>query len=320
MHSILKSLSQFNPNFDYVIAIIVETSGSTYRKAGAMMLIEQTKKYWGLLSGGCLEGDIVAHSENVISKKEDHKLVYNMRDESDLLWGMGLGCDGEVSILLKYLPASKNHYGLFTGLSRLEDGISQQLIIKQDLANTLWMQDATIKSEPNNTQLSFDLIKPHHILICGGSPDVPPVTAISRQIGWKTTVIDHRHESASTKLFPMADTVQHVKRSEWKKFDLSKFDSAIIMSHQFERDQQYLQLLLNSSLSYIGLLGPSKRRDKLLAECGTQFDEQEGRVFGPIGLDIGGSTPETIALAIISEIQAVKNNKNVAFCYQDPNR
>jgi len=92
------------------------------------------------------------------------------------------------------------------------------------------------------------------------------------------------------------------------------------MSHQFEHDLRYLERLLASPLKYIGLLGPTKRRDKLLAECKTQFSEHEGRVFGPIGLDIGTGSAETIALAIISEIQAVRNKKNVVFCYQDPTR
>ena len=320
MYSLLKSLSEFDPTLDYVLAIVVRTDGSTYRKAGAMMMINQNLKYWGLLSGGCLEGDIVAHSEKLFATQRDSNLVYNMRDESDLLWGMGLGCDGEVSILLKYLPAQQNHFGVYDGLFKLETGVSQQLQIDLSQNNQIVMKDLSEDSPVENDTLIFNLLKPHHILICGGSPDVPPVTAIAHQIGWKTTVIDHRKDAVLPQRFPFAESVEHVKRSDWDNFDLTRYDSVIIMSHQFEHDLRYLERLLASPLKYIGLLGPTKRRDKLLAECKTQFSEHEGRVFGPIGLDIGTGSPETIALAIISEIQAVRNHKNVVFCYQDPTR
>jgi len=196
MYSLLKSLLEFDPRLDYVLAIVVRTDGSTYRKAGAMMMINQNLEYWGLLSGGCLEGDIVAHSEKVFTTQQDSKLVYNMRDESDLLWGMGLGCDGEVSILLKYLPAQQNHFGVYNGLFKLETGVSQQLQIDLSQNNQVVMKDLSEDSPVENDTLSFNLLKPHHILICGGSPDVPPVTAIAQQIGWKTTVIDHRKDAA----------------------------------------------------------------------------------------------------------------------------
>ncbi len=331
MHSILKSIDQFSDQHNYVVAIVINTKGSTYRKTGAMMLINQELDYWGLLSGGCLEGDIVIHANEVFSQQKDQIIEYNMRDEADMLWGMGLGCDGEVSILLKYLPANLKHHEFFNILKRVDCGNGYRLLI--DLTNNYQFEfiaasDLERPALGSDNSLSIPMDAPHHLLICGGSPDVPPVTAIAHQIGWKTTVIDHRKNNSERSKFPLADHVQHIKRSAWKDFDLTPYDSAIIMSHQFERDQSYLTELLASTINYLGLLGPSKRRDKLLVECGTDFNHCEGRVFGPIGLDIGASSPETIALAIISEIQAVKNNKlqsiakrqKIGFCYQDTTR
>jgi len=322
MHSLLSAIEEYNTERNYVLAIITDCCGSTYRKTGAMMLIEQSQNYWGLLSGGCLEGDIVAHCENVFSDKQDQLIEYNMRDEADMLWGMGLGCDGEITILLKYLPAAQQHFGFFDAISALDQGSSQRLSIdlqnhKINFSTAKPGEFTTIKQQ---NHLHIVMQAPHHLLICGGAPDVPPVTAIAKQIGWKTTVIDHRRDYASKSKFPFANQVNHIKRSEWQTMDLQPFDSAIIMSHQFERDQSYLSRLLKSPINYLGLLGPAKRRDRLLAECGSHFSEQQGRVYGPIGLDIGAGSPETIALAIISEIQAVKSNKSVGFCYQDPNR
>lgn len=320
MYSLLKSLQHFDSTQDYVLAIIIDANGSTYRKPGAMMLINAQQKYWGLISGGCLEGDIVLHSEKVIHTKQDLELVYNMRDQSDLLWGMGLGCDGEVTVLLKYLPSLEDHLGFFDALNCWRDGQSQYLSILANANNELKIMPLAQGPQIENVRFGFELVKPHHLLICGASPDVPPVTAIAHQIGWKTTVIDHRASAAQADRFPYAESVQLIKRSQWQDFNLAPFDSVIVMSHQFEHDQRYLKKLLSSQLDYIGLLGPTKRRDKLLANCGTHFGEHQGRVFGPIGLDIGSDSPETIALAIIAEIQAVRNKKSAISCYQDPTR
>jgi len=320
MYSLLKSLQHFDSTQDYVLAIIIDANGSTYRKPGAMMLINAQQKYWGLISGGCLEGDIVLHSEKVIHTKQDLELVYNMRDQSDLLWGMGLGCDGEVTVLLKYLPSLENHLGFFDALNCWRDGQSQYLSILANANNELKIMPLAQGPQIENVRFGFELVKPHHLLICGASPDVPPVTAIAHQIGWKTTVIDHRARAAQADRFPYAESVQLIKRSQWQDFNLAPFDSVIVMSHQFEHDQRYLEKLLSSQLDYIGLLGPTKRRDKLLVNCGTHFGEHQGRVFGPIGLDIGSDSPETIALAIIAEIQAVRNKKSAISCYQDPTR
>jgi xanthine dehydrogenase accessory factor len=323
MRSLLTSLQDFDPDKDYVVAIVIATEGSTYRKTGAMMLIDQSLKFWGLLSGGCLEGDIVVRSQKVFTQQNDQIIEYNMHDEADMLWGMGLGCDGEISILLKYLPANQQHFDFFSSLKRLNNGTSLHLLIDQKNNHQLRFErqsNSNTNSIRSDGLLSIPLKAPHHLLICGGSPDVPPVTVIANQIGWKTTVIDHRQDYADHNKFPIADHVKHIKRSTWKDFELQPFDSAIMMSHQFERDQSYLTRLIESPIAYLGLLGPTKRRDKLLVQCGTQFSEHEGRIFAPIGLDIGADSPETIALAIISEIQAVINHKQVGFCYRDPTR
>jgi len=321
MFSLLKALQEFNSSKDYVLAVIIDTKGSTYQKTGAMMLIDEQLNYWGLLSGGCLEGDISLHSESVFNQKQDKTLHYNMRDEADKLWGMGLGCDGEITVLLKYLPSEQQHFNFFSILDLVRAGSSHYLTIDKNDSQQINYFLTNNKPISLKDKKHWYLLKaPHHLLICGAAPDVLPITAIAHQIGWKTTIIDHRKAFADSNLFPLAEEVIHIKRSTWNDFDLSPFDSVVIMSHQFERDQSYLKKLLASSLKYIGLLGPSKRRDKLFEECESQFSEHQGRVFAPIGLDIGADSPETIALAIVSEIHAVINNKNNCHCYQDQSR
>lgn len=327
MHNLLSVLESFNPAEDYVLAMITSTQGSTYRKTGAMMLVDPQLHYWGLISGGCLEGDIQQHCAEIFNNKQDKTITYDMRGDDDLVWGMGSGCDGAIELLLKYLPSSHNHFGLFEILQQVKDGNNYQLVVGHD--NQLKFQSIedegkhqaqTQKAWSNSGELIVPLNSPMNILICGAAPDVIPVTSIAKHLGWKTSVIDHRAEFASKQVFQDATEVTLVNRKQWQSFNLNQFDAAIVMSHHFERDQDYLARLIDSEIPYIGLLGPTARRDKLLAHCSTHFDSHEGRIFGPVGLDIGADTPATIALSIVAEIQAVKAQKQVGFCYQDQTR
>ncbi|TQV72956.1 XdhC family protein [Aliikangiella marina] len=326
MLNLFSALETFQVDQDYVLATVIQTQGSTYRKAGTLMLLDSALNYFGLISGGCLEGDIQEHTKAVLKEKSDKLIHYDMRGEEDLIWGMGLGCDGAIDLLLKYLPANEGHFQFFDILKSIQQGTQHVL----SLSLSPPFEFSFNRIHPDNTNqtsvkltdstIEIPLKPPLRILVCGASPDVPPVAGLAKQLGWQTTIIDHRPDFIQPGNFPMADKVTLVKRNQWDNFDLTNFDAAIIMTHQFERDEEYLKRLLTTDLNYIGLLGPVARRDKLLANIGTTFANHEGRVFGPVGLDIGADSPETIALAIISEIQAVKAQKSVGFCYQDENR
>src|SRR6266403_4294955 len=82
------------------LGLLVDTAGSTYRKPGALMLIAADGDYSGLLSGGCLEGDLREHARSVIETGEPRIVSYDMSGPDDLLWGLGLGCEGAMQILL----------------------------------------------------------------------------------------------------------------------------------------------------------------------------------------------------------------------------
>lgn len=82
------------------LGILVHTAGSTYRKAGAMLLIAENGEYGGLISGGCLEGDLGERARAVIATGQAARVTYDLRNEDDLVWGLGLGCEGAMHILL----------------------------------------------------------------------------------------------------------------------------------------------------------------------------------------------------------------------------
>lgn len=125
-----------------------------------------------------------------------------------------------------------------------------------------------------------EVIRPQRaIVLFGNGPDVAPVVRCAQQLGWRVDVVTTR-----------------------EPVDVSDYDAAIVMTHNFPRDVEILRTLLSSRLAYIGLLGPRTRGDELLAELGAPRD---ARIFSPIGLDLGAETPEEIALSIVAEVQAV---------------
>ncbi|HET8797729.1 MAG TPA: XdhC family protein [Thermoanaerobaculia bacterium] len=130
-----------------------------------------------------------------------------------------------------------------------------------------------------------EIIRPERaIVVFGGGADVEPVVALSRQLGWRADVVTTRDP-----------------------IDLTGYDAAVVMTHNFARDVDILRALLASPVPYIGLLGPRSRGDELRAEL---LHPGDARIHSPIGLDLGGETPEDIALSIVAEIAAVLNRRD----------
>jgi xanthine/CO dehydrogenase XdhC/CoxF family maturation factor len=116
---------------------------------------------------------------------------------------------------------------------------------------------------------------------------------------------DHRPAYVARERFPPGVALVELEPQRLlAELSLAEFDAAVVMSHNLESDARYLRALAASNLPYIGLLGPAARRRRLLADLGDAARRLGDRLYGPVGLDIGARTPETIAVAIVAEIQA----------------
>jgi xanthine/CO dehydrogenase XdhC/CoxF family maturation factor len=129
-----------------------------------------------------------------------------------------------------------------------------------------------------NGETMIEILRPPRSIVIFGGGDAEPVAQFARTVGWLVEVVKPRAE-----------------------FNSHEVDAAIVMTHNFARDAEILRQLLASQIQYIGLLGPKSRGDELLAEIGSSRDS---RLHNPIGLDLGGETPEEIALSIVAEVQA----------------
>ncbi len=314
-----KIIAAFSTDKSFVLASIIATRGSTYRKTGTMMLISEQGECTGLLSGGCLEADISLHAKNVLASQQKQILTYDLKADAELLWGLGLGCDGAIDILLQPLLPENNHLGFGQLLEALQQGKTgfycQQVSELGDAQ--AWFIDSQLddKTALNSqlTTLAVDLaadellitpITPvFSLLLCGAGPDAVPVVDMAHQMGWKITLQDHRPTNLNQPAFAQCFDKRKLRAENVQREDFIGFNGMIIMTHNLSSDEILLKHALDANIGYIGLLGPSGRRDKLLNNLALTASDVKGQIFGPIGLDIGGRSEQAIALSICAEIQ-----------------
>jgi xanthine dehydrogenase accessory factor len=358
------------------VATVVNTRGSAYRRPGARMLVHRSLKSKGAVSAGCLERDIIANCETFNQfatggSSEPPKpllLTYDGTSSDELIFGLKLGCDGIVQVLveaagagscfarkvgrlgrlLPQLLAEHRHLVAVTifdlaskgesadvstdvnrdvdgnynvGLCMLETGthtygldalpqIVQSRLRRaaQDLLLTKNPRSYVLQEEIGdyNVAALIEIVEPTtSLLIFGGGQDVQPLAEMADILGWGVNVISGKKIAAGdgSQVGDLAGTISSANVS-----------AAVVMTHDYELDRQILKQLINTELSYIGVVGPRRRFDKLLAELaleGQPITENElARLYSPIGLDLGAEGPEEIALSILSEIKAVLSGHN----------
>ncbi|MEC9375927.1 MAG: XdhC family protein [Pseudomonadota bacterium] len=316
------------------LVTVVATEGSTYSKAGRHILIRSTGEHVGLVSGGCLEGDLAEHAENSINTGDSQLITYDMRDDADQIWGMGVGCNGLIEVLVQKLSYEENwepFKTLANAIASPKVSIASMVIESEDPkipVGSLGILDSNNKfisgkelpaptkhlpciSNINSKKiLSWQIDPWPRLLLLGGGPDAEPVCNMAINLGWKVTVVDHRATLIQSNGFINADEKVLLEPNELSlKIKLEEFSACVVMSHHLETDLVYLQQLAKSfsatDFKYIGVLGPSERRLKLLDQLTDIPSNFTKFLRGPVGLDIGAKSPETIALSLLGEIQAV---------------
>lgn len=340
-----------------VLATIISVQGSAYRREGAKMIVEPDDSYHGLISGGCLEADVVEEAKNVL--RHGQPFLKNYVLDEDVVWGLGLGCPGTVKILLERVEYNEEWTKQWLRKAQEQEAVvlckvleaestsslstGQSLVVSEsDVAGTVshlhWQEQLTdlargklaayapqssteIIKEPYSNEeatIFFDVFIPaQQVFIFGAGHDAVPLAALSSQLGFQTTVIDYRSAFNSADRFPQAKRLLLKEEQFHTALRPNRRTFIIIMNHHMERDREALQYALRSSARYVGILGPRKRREKMLeqlAEMGIQFTEEElAKMYNPIGLDIGADTPEEIALSIMGEIVALRNGHDGGF-------
>jgi xanthine dehydrogenase accessory factor len=312
-----------------VLATVVATAGSTYRKAGARMLVMADGSYLGLLSGGCLEADLKLHAQQVIDSGVARAVEYDMRGPDDILFGIGAGCEGAMRVLLEPAnAASRAAIALAAAGQTASSGAPTCLVavhesatlplgtysaasLPPDLAAAASqsLADGTsheVRRDGERLRAFVQFLPPSpHLLICGAGPDAQTVVSAARALGWRVTVVDHRPAYADARRFPGAAVILADASALHSAVALDTCHAAVVMSHHLLSDVAYLRELSSAqNPDYVGLLGPAARRLRIAQELGAAADGLRTRLRGPVGTDIGAVTPEAIGLAIVSQVHA----------------
>lgn len=310
-----------------VLVTLVRAQGSSYRRPGARLLLNESGEYAGTISGGCLETEVIRKAAWMVrggARVEQYSTMFDDTHEIPF----GLGCGGVVDLLLeptdtpecaalmRAMEASLTGRSAvvvtwFPDKSRplrraiLVDGIitfaSEGLSEKKlECAKGLYA------GQEYDGRFVEEIRAPQRLFVMGAGDDARPLVNMAAMLGWSVIVLDGRRQLARVERFPAAE---RVVSQEMGNLSIRATDAVVVMTHSYEQDREILTFLLPIAPRYLGLLGARHRSALLVNEVapkiGLSIAECCERIYAPVGLDLGGDGPEAIALAVLSEAQAV---------------
>jgi xanthine dehydrogenase accessory factor len=315
-----------------VLTTIIHVKGSAYRKEGTSMLIRGDGTRVALLSAGCLEMDLQYRAQETIENMTSHTVVYDMRDEDDLQWGQGAGCNGVIRVLLEPIDAClRNH---LCKLKYLLEGGNRVTILKK-LTSDYSVSDYLFFTDHNqlfgkwhggvshqvkelireihqskrksgvdycpelSSEIYFHTFKPKpRLLVFGAGADAIPLVKLASNAGFSVHVADWRSDWCTEANFPdAAQLIVGFPNEVVSSLHLTDQDFILILTHNFQRDKEILGYLLENDLKYIGILGSRTRTERLLE--GMTIPPH---IKSPVGMAIGAEGPEEIAISIVAEL------------------
>jgi len=312
------------------LATVVHIVGSAYRRPGAKFLIEETGATLGSVSGGCLEADVREIAKRVLETGVPSLRHYSTGDDEDMVWGLGLGCNGLVDVFIQ--PATEGPLagladllrGLLTGDSPFVaatvidgEGLGGMLVVTPDggVHGSLGSPDLDAAAADHarafgrsavqtlaERRIFFEALPPPpHLIVAGAGDDARPLVAFAAEAGFRVTVIDHRPALLAPEWFPQAARLVVARPEDGIELPPAARSLAVVKAHSLAIDREWARRFLKAGVPYVGMLGPRVRTESILREIGLPDDE---RVYGPVGLDLGADGPRQVALAIVAELLA----------------
>lgn len=335
---------------DAVLTTIINVKGNAYRRPGAKMVIDEKGGGSGSITAGCLEDEIQQLAEDVIEEQRLRVKTYDLMEDDDDVWGLGVGCNGIIDVLLEplnegYRPAveaskqgediavitvlatersditcgDRTYYRPGEGFEALDEvppTVADTLTdAAKELARSGKADTFTIKTNAGRVTLFIDgIAAPPELVILGSGHDVGPVVELAKRNDFQVSVVGFRGAATLDQRFPQADITKTASPASLR--EVHEFDSntyAVVMTHNFVDDRFAVEELLETTVPYVGLMGPRERFEEMLdkfADEGQSFsDEKLDRIYTPIGIDLGGGSPYQIATSIVAEILAIHNDR-----------
>jgi len=341
MRDILPDLENWNAadNKSIALATVIQTWGSSPRRAGAKMAITPDGKITGSVSGGCVEGAVFESGVEVLKSSKPQLLHFGVADET--AWEVGLACGGSIDIFVKPLDLEfykslrsmlvDEQTAVVVTVVRGPSGIlGREMLLRDDgdvtgtISKELDEQALQLAKEALSNGVSQRvtlsesievfleaILPPPTLIAVGGVHITIALMALAKTLGYRTVVVDPRTAFGSEARFPHVDQLIQLWPDEaFQQIPLTRSTAVAMLTHDPKLDDPALKIALPSPAFYVGALGSkttqAKRRQRLLDEG--LAESQLNRLHGPIGLEIGAGTPEEIAMSIMAEIVLARNN------------
>ncbi|MDO6430528.1 XdhC family protein [Flavitalea sp. BT771] len=319
------------------LATVVRVEGSSYRRAGARMLVLDNGTYLGGISGGCLEGDALRRAQKAIGLRHASVVTYDTTQDDDHQVGVGLGCQGIIDVLFTPLDPddANNPVPVLASLSNTRTpvclitvtqgprlgfnvlfepqsfvrtfpfpGLAAQAL--PDIHDCLASLQSRTHTYSTDITLFIEMILPPiHVVVFGSNNDLYPFLRMALELGWDTSL--YTNILRADKALLALTTATHDHSTDTIP-EGDAYTAIVLMTHDYKTDLRRLPQALKTKASYIGILGPRKRTERIYAALEADgypvSDADRQRVYSPAGLDIGSATPEEIALSILAEIRS----------------
>lgn len=320
------------------LATVIDIQGSSYRRTGARMLIQDNGVWTGGISGGCIEGNALKKANMAIIENKARIVTYDTENDDESQIGVSLGCNGIISVLITPIDSQSannpvellrktigkrtptilttviesNIEKVPTGIVFMEENATvyfSDTLVNQYLmyAKSVYESGKSAIFSLEGLRLFIEYIPPAiHLVIAGGNYDVLPLLQLSSKLNWQSTLVYN-----PARLARGANELANEVIESMDGIIPDPYTVVVLMSHDYKADLDNLAKVLTMNLPYIGLLGPANRRKDMVAELQKNgIDVDESKLYGPAGLDIGAAQPEEIATSIISEIIAVLRGRH----------
>lgn len=323
---------------EVAVATVIRVLGSAPRPVGARMIVSSGGRMAGSVSGGCVETTVYEEMMDVLDGGPPRELHFGITE--DMIWDVGLACGGTIDVFAQKLDpelvrtlADQVQRGKAVALATVvagESGLGRTALVgrrglvlgtaePQTVAQAQEMLAAraewgAVRAVEPRLEVYFEpFLPPPAIVIVGGVHVAIPLTLFAKALGFHVTVVDPRAKFANHERFPNADEVLLEWPDEaFAHLDIDDATYVVLLTHDPKIDEPTLAAALKTEATYIGAIGSRgthAARFERMAAWGVT-PEQLARVYAPIGLDLGGRTPEETALSIIAEVVSVKNGRS----------
>jgi len=300
-------------NVKCVLATVVDLDGSSYRRPGVRMLIREDNVMIGAVSGGCVEKEVLFQAQSVFKNSISKLMTYDGR--------FRLGCEGVLYILLEIFVPVEDLIHSFNKILKdrrsftIKSHYHKQYGDYEGYGSVISMNSKRFtfnmhtKEQPGALHFEQTMTPCKRLLLIGGEHDAVQLAHFGLSMGWEVTVAVTPKEDKTIADFPGIDGFFNYEPENLPVEQIDENTAVLLMTHSYVKDLKYLMRLKNCTPMYLGLLGPTRRREKLLASLLEQdmdiaVDFLES-IHGPAGLHIGAETPQEIAISILAEILSV---------------